>query len=65
MFNYNSPLDVRGTFLDISKTFDKVWYERLIFQIKWKTREFNAGLLTLTIMFMFMFMCALFRFGVI
>ena len=44
MFNYNPPPDVRGTFLGISKTFDKVWYERLIFQ-----NEFNAGLLKLTI----------------
>ena len=30
----NLPLDVRGIFLDISKAFDKVWYEEYLFMLK-------------------------------
>ena len=32
-FGCNPPLDVRGSFLDISKAFDKVWYGGLIFKL--------------------------------
>ena len=32
--DFNAPLDVRGTFLDISEAFDKFWYEWLIFKLQ-------------------------------
>ena len=32
--NCRPPTDMRGTFLDISKAFDKVWHESLIFKLK-------------------------------
>ena len=33
-FDFNPPADMRGIFLDISKAFDKVWHEGLIFKLK-------------------------------
>ena len=33
-FDENPTVDVRGVLLDISKTFDKVWHDRIIFKLK-------------------------------
>ena len=33
-FDCNPSLEVRGVFLDISKAFDKVWYDGLIYKLK-------------------------------
>ena len=33
-FDENSTVDVRGVFLDISKAFDKVWHDGIIFKLK-------------------------------
>ena len=33
-FDCNSPDDVRGVVLDISKFFKKVWHEGIIFKLK-------------------------------
>ena len=33
-FDNNPTVDVRGVFLDISKVFDKVWHDGLIFKLK-------------------------------
>ena len=33
-FNCNPPLEVRSAFLDISKTFDKIWHEGLLCKLK-------------------------------
>ena len=32
--NCNPPLEVRSVFLDISKTFDKIWHEGLVYKAK-------------------------------
>ena len=33
-FDYNPSLEVRSIFLDISKAFDKVWHEGLLYKLK-------------------------------
>ena len=33
-FDYNPSVDIRGVFLDISKAFDKVWHDGLIFKLQ-------------------------------
>ena len=33
-FDANPPLDTRGVFLDMSKAFDRVWHEGLIYKLK-------------------------------
>ena len=33
-FDCNPPLEVRSVFLDISKAFDKVWYEGFLYKLK-------------------------------
>ena len=33
-FDENPTIDVRGVFLDISKAFDKVWHDGIIFKLK-------------------------------
>ena len=33
-FDYKPPTDVRTTFLDISKAFDKVWHQGLLSKLK-------------------------------
>ena len=34
-FDCNQPLDVRSVFLDISKAFDRVWYDSLVYKLQW------------------------------
>ena len=44
-FDCNPPTNIRGTFLDISKAFDKVWHEGLIFKLKTYGAEGNLLML--------------------
>ena len=46
-FDCNPSADTRGIFLDISKAFDKVWHEGLIFKLK--TYGIDGDLLKLLI----------------
>ena len=34
-FDCNPPLEVRSIFLELSKAFDKVWYEGLLYKLKY------------------------------
>ena len=34
VFDANLPLDVRGVFLDLSKAFDRVWHDGLMYKLK-------------------------------
>ena len=38
--SFDNGLEVRSVFLDISKAFDKVWHEGLIFKLKKKKTAF-------------------------
>ena len=39
-FDCNPPLEIRSVFLDISKAFDKVWHEGLLYNLKsWESLE--------------------------
>ena len=44
-FDCNPTIDVSGVFLDISKAFDKVWHEGILFKLK--TYGVNAKVLNL------------------
>ena len=33
-FDENPAVDVRGVFLDLSKAFDKVWHDGIIFKLR-------------------------------
>ena len=44
-FDCDPTIDVRGVFLDISKAFDKVWHDRILFKLK--TYSINGKLLIL------------------
>ena len=44
-FGCDPTIDVSGVFLDISKAFDKVWHERILFKLK--THGVNAKVLNL------------------
>ena len=40
-FDCHPPTDMRGTFLDVSKAFNKVWHEDLVFKLKTYVVEGN------------------------
>ena len=33
-FNANTSLEIRGIFLDLSKAFDRVWHDGLLYKLK-------------------------------
>ena len=45
-FDCNSPSDIRGTFIDVLKAFDQVWYEGFIWKLK--TYDVDGNLLKLS-----------------
>ena len=49
-FDCNPPLDVRSVYLDISKAFDRVWHDGLIYKLK--RCGVSGNILTLIISFL-------------
>ena len=41
-FDANPSLEVRGLFLDLSKAFDKVWHDGLMYRCMWKILRVNT-----------------------
>ena len=43
-FDANPPLDTRGIFLDISKAFDRVWHDGLIFKSFGNIKKYSPSI---------------------